>query len=40
GNVKISREEVHSVTQQYGGDGDPSIGELRAKIRQQPLHQY
>ncbi len=40
GNVKISREEVHSVTQQFGGDNDPSIGELRAKIRQQPLHQY
>ncbi|MDT3436642.1 phytoene/squalene synthase family protein [Haloarcula sp. 1CSR25-25] len=40
GNVKISREEVHSVTQQFVGDGDPSIGELRAKIRRQPLHQY
>ncbi|QIO23608.1 phytoene/squalene synthase family protein [Haloarcula sp. JP-L23] len=40
GNVKITREEVHAVCQQFVGDGDPAIGDLRSKIRQRPLHEY
>ncbi len=40
GNVKISREEVHAVCQQFVGDGEPALGDLRQKIRQRPLHEY
>ncbi|MBV0901551.1 phytoene/squalene synthase family protein [Haloarcula salina] len=40
GNVKISREEVHTVCQQFVGENDPSLADLRTKIRQRPLHEY
>ncbi len=40
GNVKITRDEVHAVCQQFIGDGSPPIGDLRHRIRQQPLHEY
>ena len=40
GNVKISREEVHAVCQQFVNDGEPALGDLRRKIRSQPLHTY
>jgi len=40
GNVKVTRDEVHAVCQQFVGDGSPAIGELRRQIRRKPLHQY
>ncbi len=40
GNVKITRQEVHAVCQQFVGDDDPSLAELRSKIRKRPLHEY
>jgi farnesyl-diphosphate farnesyltransferase len=40
GNVKITRDEVHAVCQQFIGDSAPPIGDLRARIREQPLHEY
>ena len=40
GNVKITREEVHAVCQQFAGDDPPPLGELRARIRERPLHEY
>jgi farnesyl-diphosphate farnesyltransferase len=40
GNVKITREEVLAVCQQFGDDSDPTLGDLRARIRKHPLHEY
>ncbi|WP_276272466.1 phytoene/squalene synthase family protein [Haloarcula litorea] len=40
GNVKISREEVHAVCQQFVGDENPPVADLRAKIAERPLHEY
>jgi len=40
GNVKITRDEVHAVCQQFIGDSSPPIGDLRNRIRQRPLHEY
>ncbi|WP_254271769.1 phytoene/squalene synthase family protein [Haloarcula marina] len=40
GNVKITREEVHAVCQQFVGEDDPAVADLRAKIRERPLHEY
>ena len=40
GNVKITRDEVHAVCQQFVGDSSPVIGELRNQIRRRPLHEY
>lgn len=40
GNVKITRDEVHAVCQQFVGDSTPVIGELRSRIRRKPLHEY
>jgi farnesyl-diphosphate farnesyltransferase len=40
GNVKITRDEVHAVCQQFVGDSTPALSELRQQIRHQPLHEY
>ncbi|MFC6864623.1 phytoene/squalene synthase family protein [Halomicroarcula sp. GCM10025817] len=40
GNVKITREEVHAVCQQFDGDAAPALGDLRRRIRSRPLHEY
>ncbi|MFB6151484.1 MAG: phytoene/squalene synthase family protein [Haloarculaceae archaeon] len=40
GNVKVSRSEVTTLFSTFSGDGNPSVEELRAKIRRQPLDEY
>jgi farnesyl-diphosphate farnesyltransferase len=40
GNVKITRDEVYAVCQQFEGDESPPVGELRGRISRQPLHEY
>jgi farnesyl-diphosphate farnesyltransferase len=39
GDVKVSRSEVYAVMNSFGSGEDPSVADLRAKIRQQPLHE-
>jgi len=39
GNVKVTRDEVHAVAEQFVGD-NPPVGELRRKIRDRPLQEY
>jgi len=40
GNVKIDRQEVHAVCQQFADGAEPSLDDLRAKIERRPLHEY
>ena len=40
GNVKVSRSEVHALFSLFSGEEDPSLEELRTKMRQQPLDEY
>jgi len=40
GNVKVSRSEVATLFSMFSGEDDPSIAELRSKMRQQPLDEY
>jgi farnesyl-diphosphate farnesyltransferase len=40
GNVKVSRSEVHQLFTLFAGEDDPSLEELRRKMRQQPLDEY
>jgi len=40
GNVKVSRSEVHALFSLFSGEEDPSVAELRSKMRQQPLDEY
>ncbi|PSQ00349.1 farnesyl-diphosphate farnesyltransferase [Halobacteriales archaeon QS_4_69_31] len=40
GNVKVSRSEVHTLFTLFSGEDDPSLEELRSKMRQQPLDEY
>jgi len=39
GDVKVSRSEVYAVMNSFGSGEDPSVADLRAKMRQQPLHE-
>jgi farnesyl-diphosphate farnesyltransferase len=40
GNVKVSRSEVHTLFTLFAQEDDPSLEELRTKIRQRPLDEY
>jgi farnesyl-diphosphate farnesyltransferase len=40
GNVKVSRSEVTTLFAMFAGDDDPSLEELRSKMRQRPLDEY
>jgi farnesyl-diphosphate farnesyltransferase len=40
GNVKVSRSEVTTLFAMFAGDDDPSLEELRTKMRQRPLDEY
>jgi farnesyl-diphosphate farnesyltransferase len=40
GDVKVSRSEVYAVMNSFGNDEDPSVADLRAKMRRQPLHEH
>ncbi|WP_123539123.1 phytoene/squalene synthase family protein [Halosimplex salinum] len=40
GNVKVSRSEVTTIFATFAREDDPSLAELRTKIRQRPLDEY
>ncbi|ELZ24876.1 farnesyl-diphosphate farnesyltransferase [Halosimplex carlsbadense 2-9-1] len=40
GDVKVSRSEVTALFTMFSGEDDPSVAELRSKMRQQPLDEY
>jgi farnesyl-diphosphate farnesyltransferase len=40
GNVKVSRSEVTTLFAMFAGEDDPSLEELRTKMRQRPLDEY
>lgn len=40
GNVKVSRSEVLALFSLFSGENDPSVEELRSKMRQRPLDEY
>ena len=40
GDVKVSRSEVYAVMNSFAGGEDPSLADLRAKIRRRPLHEH
>ncbi|MFB6140736.1 MAG: phytoene/squalene synthase family protein [Halosimplex sp.] len=40
GDVKVSRSEVTTLFATFAGEDDPSVAELRSKIRQRPLDEY
>ncbi|WP_436924194.1 phytoene/squalene synthase family protein [Halosimplex amylolyticum] len=40
GNVKVSRSEVTTIFATFAREEDPSLAELRSKIRQRPLDEY
>jgi len=40
GDVKVSRPEVYAVMNSFGDSDEPSVADLRAKIRRRPLHEH
>jgi len=40
GDVKVSRSEVSALLSWFATEDDPSVEELRTKMRKQPLHEY
>jgi farnesyl-diphosphate farnesyltransferase len=40
GDVKVSRTEVFALMNSFGEGEEPSVADLRAKIRRQPLHEH
>jgi len=40
GNIKVSRSEVTTIFATFAREDDPSLAELRSKIRKQPLDEY
>jgi farnesyl-diphosphate farnesyltransferase len=40
GDVKVTRPEVYAVMNAFGSEEDPSLADLRAKVRRQPLHEH
>jgi farnesyl-diphosphate farnesyltransferase len=40
GDVKVTRSEVHAVMNAFGNGENPSVADLRAKIRRRPLHEH
>jgi farnesyl-diphosphate farnesyltransferase len=40
GDVKVSRPEVYAVMNSFEGREDPSLADLRAKIRKRPLQEH
>jgi farnesyl-diphosphate farnesyltransferase len=39
GDVKVSRSEVYAVMNSFAGGEDPSVADLRARMRRRPLHE-
>jgi len=39
GDVKVSRPEVYAVMNSFAGSEDPSVADLRTKMRRRPLHE-
>jgi farnesyl-diphosphate farnesyltransferase len=40
GDVKVSRTEVYALLNSFGNGEDPSVADLRAKMRKRPLHEH
>jgi farnesyl-diphosphate farnesyltransferase len=40
GDVKVSRSEVHALFSLFAGEENPSLEELRTKMRKRPLDEY